>query len=78
MFFVFIYCVYFLPILGEGGEPTLREAPEAVWDWRGIATKEGSEQICEMAQNCSASEEEEDPQAKVEGPTCFEPVHQDS
>ena len=30
-----------------------------------------------MAQGCSDSEEEKDPQAEVEGPTSFEPVHQD-
>lgn len=62
---------------GESGEPTVRETSQTVWDWRGIASKERSYPFREMAQGCSSSEEEKDPQAEVEGSTSFEPVHQD-
>lgn len=63
--------------VGEGGKPAVREASEAVWDRRCIAPEKGSNPIREMAQDRSNPEEEEDPQAEVEGPTSIEPVHQD-
>jgi len=39
---VFVYVVI---CLGEGAESIVREEAEAVWNWRGFATKEGSEPI---------------------------------
>jgi len=41
-FMVFVYVVI---CLGEGAESIVREEAEAVWNWRGFATKEGSEPI---------------------------------
>ena len=58
-----------IALAGEGGEPTVREASQAVRDRRSLAAEEGSDPIREMAQDCSDSEEEEDPQAEAEGPT---------
>ena len=60
---------------GEGNEPVVREASEAVRDRRGIASEEGPDPIREVAKDRPNPEEEEDPQAEVEGPTNFEPVH---
>lgn len=62
---------------GEGGESVVREASEAVRDRRGVASEEGFAQVREVAEDCSDSAEEENSQAKVEGSSCFEPVHQD-
>jgi len=35
--------------VGEGYKPAFREASEAIWDWRCIATEEGFDQIREVA-----------------------------
>lgn len=77
IFQIIVIGVFRCVFLGESGEPAVREASEAVWDRRCIASEKGSNPIREMAQDCSNSEEEEDPQAEVEGPTSFEPVYQD-
>lgn len=76
----FLYCFknafdFIFGIVGEGYEPTFREASEAIWNRRCIATQEGFDQIREVAEECSGAEEEEDFEAEVEGSTSFEPVH---
>lgn len=43
-YFVMVF-VYVVICLGEGAESIVREEAEAVWNWRGFATKEGSEPI---------------------------------
>lgn len=36
-------------MLGEGYEPAVWEASEAVWNWRGITSEEGLDPIREVA-----------------------------
>lgn len=65
-------------LTGEGDEPVVREAPEAVRDRRCVAAKEGSDPVREVAQDRSDPEEEEDPQAAAQGPTRSQSVYQDT
>ena len=62
----------------EGGESSVREASEAVRNWRSPPTEEGSHQVRQMASQCPDPEEEEDPQAALEGSSGAQPVLQDS
>ena len=62
----------------EGGESSVREASEAVWNSRSPPTEEGSHQVHQMASQCPDPEEEEDPQAVLEGSSDAQPVLQDS
>ena len=64
--------------VGEGGEPVVREASEAVWDRRGVAAQERSAPVCEVAEGGPNSEEEKDPQPALEGPTTSQSIYQDT
>lgn len=69
---------FYLWFLGESCEPAIWEAAEAVRHRRSIAAEERSDEVREMAQNRTNSEEEEDSQAEAQGSTSSEPVHQDT
>lgn len=45
----------------ESGEPAFREEAKTIWDRWCFATKERFDKVCEMAEKCSDSKEEEDP-----------------
>lgn len=45
-FFVYFLHVVLILKLGEGSESIIWKAAQAVWYWRGVASKEGSAQIC--------------------------------